>query len=91
MNTARATFTNRVITIAAALVAILVPAALAVAAHHHAPKTTTKRISVKANGREVKNSDNDFGSVSANGRFVTFEAVGKFAATDTGPCASATK
>ena len=41
----------------------------------HRPKTTTKRVTLRSNGSEV-NSDNDFGAISGNGRFVTFESVG---------------
>ena len=47
----------------------------------HKPKTATKRVSVRSNGSEV-NADNDFGAISGNGRFVTFESVGKFTKGD---------
>ena len=63
--------------------ALLLAAGLATiaAAKPHRPKTTTKRITVRSNGSEV-NADNDFGAVSGNGRFVTFESVGKFTKGD---------
>ncbi len=65
------------------LAALLLAAGLAAiaAAKPHKPKTTTKRISVRSNRSEV-NADNDFGAISANGRFVTFESVGKFTKGD---------
>ena len=44
-------------------------------------KTTTKRVTVRSNGKEV-NADNDFGAVSANGRYVSFESVGRFTQGD---------
>jgi Tol biopolymer transport system component len=49
----------------------------------HKLKTTTKRVSVRSNSKEV-NSDSDRGAVSGNGRFVTFESVGKFTKGDDG-------
>ena len=66
-----------------ALAALLLAAGLAAiaTAKPHKPKTTTKRVSVRSNGSEV-NSDNDFGAVSGNGRFVTFESVGRFTKGD---------
>jgi Tol biopolymer transport system component len=56
-------------------------AAIATAKPHKPQKTTTKRASVRSNGSEV-NADNDFGAISGNGRFVTFESVGKFTRGD---------
>ncbi len=66
-----------------ALAALLLAAGLAtiVTAKPHKPKTTTKRVSVRSNGTEV-NADNDFGAVSGNGRFVTFESTGRFTKGD---------
>ena len=66
-----------------AFAALLLAAGLATiaTAKPHKPKTTTKRVSVRSNGSEV-NADNDFGAVSGNGRFVTFESVGKFTKGD---------
>ena len=61
------------------LTALLLFAASALAAT--APKT--KRVSVKSNGKEI-NTDNEFASVSANGRYVTFESPGKFTSGDKG-------
>ncbi|MGZ8666456.1 MAG: TolB family protein [Solirubrobacterales bacterium] len=66
-----------------ALAALLLAAGLAAiaTAKPHKPKTTTKRVTVRSNGSEV-NADNDFGAISRNGRFVTFESVGKFTKGD---------
>ena len=59
-------------------VCILVPVVA-----HAALTTTTVRISLKSNGSEV-NADNEFASVSGNGRLVTFESQGKFTPNDDG-------
>ncbi len=69
--------------IAVVLAALLLATGLATiaAAKPHRPKTTTKRITLRTNGSEV-NSDNDFGAISGNGRFVTFESVGRFTKGD---------
>jgi hypothetical protein len=67
-----------------ALAALLLAAgltAIATAKPHKPKKTTTKRVSVRSNGSEV-NADNDFGAISGNGRFVTFESVGRFTQGD---------
>ena len=66
-----------------ALAALLFVAGLATIAmaKPHRPKTTTKRVTLRSNGSEV-NSDNDFGAISGNGRFVTFESVGRFTKGD---------
>ncbi len=48
-----------------------------------ASAATTKRVSVKSNGKEV-NTDNEYASISANGRYVTFESPGKFTKGDEG-------
>ena len=69
---------NRILTLVllclGALVALAGSAAGATAA-------TTKRISVKSNGKEV-NTDNEYAAISANGRYVTFESFGKFTKGD---------
>jgi Tol biopolymer transport system component len=72
-------------TFAAAVAVLVLAAGLASPAlgKPHKAKTTTKRVSVRSNGTEV-NADNDFGAVSGNGRFATFESVGKFTAGDDG-------
>ncbi|MFN8160927.1 MAG: hypothetical protein U0R52_07795 [Solirubrobacterales bacterium] len=66
--------------VAAALVALLGLGALAVA-RPAKPKLATKRVSVRSDGKEV-NADNDFPSVSGNGRYVSFESVGRFTKGD---------
>ncbi len=66
---------------AVALIAVLAGLASIAPAKPHKPKTTTKRVSVRSNGSEA-NSDNDFGAVSGNGRYVTFEATGRFTKGD---------
>jgi Tol biopolymer transport system component len=58
-------------------------AVLALGASGAWAKAKTKRISVKSNGDEV-NTDNEFGAVSGDGRYVTFESPGKFTGHDKG-------
>ena len=67
----------------AAVAALALAALLGLTATAASGKAKTKRISVKSNGNEV-NTDNEFGSVSANGRFVTFESDGHFTKGDDG-------
>ena len=69
--------------VAVVLSALLLVSGLATiaSAKPHRLKTTTKRITLRSNGSEV-NSDNDFGAISGNGRFVTFESVGRFTKGD---------
>jgi Tol biopolymer transport system component len=67
--------------IALAVIAVAILAALQASAAWAA--ATTERVTLKSNGTEV-NTDNEFASVSRDGRFVTFESAGKFTTGDDG-------
>ncbi len=66
-----------VMAVALGAAAISVPGAIA------GGKTTTLRLSVKANGKEVPMSAADYPAVSGSGRFVAFEAFGQLVGKDT--------
>ena len=68
--------------IVAALVALV--AALVGVAQSANPKPKTIRVSVKSNGKEANSAESEYPSLSANGRFVSFESPGHFTKGDDG-------
>ena len=78
MNAARRT----TVMILAALVALA--AALVGVAQSANPKPKTIRVSVKSNGKEANSAESEYPSLSANGRFVSFESGAKLTPGDSG-------
>jgi Tol biopolymer transport system component len=66
------------------LTALLALTASAIGAAGASAKTKTIRVSVKPNGKELNNVESEYPSVSANGKFVSFESGGKFVKGDAG-------